>query len=329
VEWGGREWPADGAFAPHPPHIHYFSSRELPGRVSIVAAMSEDQPTVVGEVRLEEEAVASLVKARDRERYWAALFAPASVRPGLLALYAFSTELQHIATAVREPMVAQIRLQWWRDAIDLAAPGMKTGNPLADALAGAILAYDLPRERLAAMAAARIPEINGDAPAGLPDLRSSLQETEGAVFELAAAILGDASEAAKEAAQRAGLAYGLTHRLRTFAVQASRRRLLLPPSYLKSRGADTDWLYAGKPSAALAAALADFREEAGRELQQFRDLRSTLDRAAWPAFLPLALVEPYLKAMAASSFEPLQTVATLNPLRQYWRIWRAAFLGAV
>ncbi len=282
-----------------------------------------------GEARLDREAAASHVRARDLDRYWTALFAPASARRGLLALYGFNAELQHIAATVREPMVAQIRLQWWRDAIDLAAPGMRTGNPLADTLAGAILEYDLPRERLAAMAAARIPEINGDPPAGLAELRASLQETEGTVFELAAAILGDTGEAAREAAQHAGLAYGLIQRLRTFAVQASRQRLLLPPSYLKSRGADPEWLFAGKPSAALAAALADFREEAARELQRFRELRPTLDEAVWPAFLPLALVEPYLKAMAAHSFEPLQTVAALNPLRRYWRIWRAAFLGAV
>jgi phytoene synthase len=149
------------------------------------------------------------------------------------------------------------------------------------------------------------------------------------MFELAAAILGDASEAAKAGARHAGLAYGLTQRLRTFPLQASRRRLLLPPSYFESRGTDLEWVYTGRQSAALAAALADFRDEAARELQQFRELRAKLDRAAWPAFLPLALVEPYLKAMAARSFEPLQTVVTLNPLRQYWRIWRAALLRAV
>ncbi len=291
--------------------------------------MSEIQRTVEGEARLEDEAAASFVKARDRERYWAALFAPAAVRQALFALYAFNAELAHIASAAREPMVAQIRLQWWRDAIDLAAPGMKTGNPLADALSGAILAYDLPRGRLAAMVAARIPEVTGDPPASLTDLRAALQESEGAVFELAAAILGDTGDAARQAARHAGLAYGLMQRLRTLPLQASRRRLLLPPSHLESRGADLDWLYAGKPSAALAAALADFRDEAARELQRFRELRAALDKAAWPAFLPLALVEPYLKAMAAHSFEPLQTVATLNPLRQYWRIWRAALLRAV
>ena len=246
-----------------------------------------------------------------------------------MALYAFNAELDHIAAAAREPMVGQIRLQWWRDAVELAEPGMKTGNPIADALSAAILAHDLPKDRLAGMIAARIPEITGDVPASLEDMRVSLLQTEGAVFELAASILGCASEAGKQAAQHAALAYGLTQRLRTVPVQASRRRLLLPPSYLQSRGVDLDWVYAGKTSTGLAAALADFRAEASRELQRFRELRAGLDRGAWPAFLPLALVEPHLAAMAAGSFDPLHTVATLNPLRQFWRIWWASWRRAV
>ncbi len=291
--------------------------------------MSAEQPAEDGQGRLENEAAANLVKVRDRERYWSALFAPASGRPGLLALYAFNAELAHIAAAVREPMVAQIRLQWWRDAIELVAPGMKTGNAIADALSRTILAHDLPRHRLMGMIDARTPEISGDPPANLQELRSSLQETEGALFELAAAILGDGSEAAKEAATHAGVAYGLTERLRTVPLQASRRRLLLPPSYLESRGADLAWLYAGKASTGLSAALADFRDEANRELRQFRETSPKLKRAAWPAFLPLALVRPYLQAMAAPSFDPLQTVPALNPLRQFWQVWRASLRRAV
>ena len=166
--------------------------------------MSEVQPAGGEETLLENEATAGLVKSRDRERYWSTLFAPADKQPALLALYAFSAELDHIAAAAREPMVGQIRLQWWRDAIELVEPGMKTGNPIADALSAAILAHDLPKDRLAGMIGARIPEITGDPPASVQDLRAAILETEGAVFELAASILGCTSEAGKEAAPACG-----------------------------------------------------------------------------------------------------------------------------
>ncbi|MGO9544128.1 MAG: phytoene/squalene synthase family protein [Rhodomicrobium sp.] len=278
---------------------------------------------------LENEAAANLVRQRDRERYWSALFAPEPKRAGLIALYAFNAELQHIAAAAHEPMVGQIRLQWWRDAIDLAAPGTKTGNPVADALAAAILEHNLPKNRLFDMADARVPEIFGDPPADIQAMISSLQAIDGAVFEIAAFILGDRSEAAKKAAGHAGLAYGLTHALRTVPLQASRRKLLLPPSYLESRGVNLAAVYRGKSSAAFGAALADLRGAANRALQKFRAAAPELDPAAFAAFLPLVNVKPYLKAMAAPSFNPLQRTVTLNPLRRFWRIWGAARRGAL
>jgi phytoene synthase len=283
------------------------------------------------QTRLEDESAANLVKLRDRDRYWSVLFAPASERHGLLALYAFNTELSHIVRSVNEPMVGQIRLQWWRDAIDLAAPGTKTGNPVADALATVILEDNLPKARFIELVDARTPELLGDPPANIQALKTALQATEGAVFELAARILshgsnagGNGDEAAGRAASHAGLAYGLTQALRTVPFQLSRRKLLLPPSYFESRGVNLAALYGGKANASFGAALADLRGAANRALHQFRALVPELDPGVWPAFLPLTLVKPYLKAMAAPSFDPLHSAVSLNPVRKFWRIWRAA-----
>lgn len=279
--------------------------------------------------RLENAAAASLVKQRDRDRYWSALFAPAPARVGLLALYAFNAELDHIPAVVSEPMVGQIRLQWWRDAIDLASPDTKTGNPIADALSASIAEHGLSKERLIGMIDARIPEILGEPPADIQALRASLRESSGAVFELAAAMLGGKGELIGKAAEQAGLAYGLTRILLTLPLQASRGRTLLPPSYFESRGVEVTALYRGKSNASFKAALADLRGAANRGLQQFRAVAPELDKAAWPAFLTLTLVKPYLQAMTAPDFDPLRTVASVNPVRRFWRIWRAARRHAI
>ena len=76
--------------------------------------------------------------------------------------------------------------------------------------------------------------------------------------------------------------------------------------------------------ASFGAALADLRGTANRALHQFRTLAPELGPATWPSFLPLTLVKPYLKAMAAPSFDPLHSIVSLNPARKFWRIWRAA-----
>ncbi|MFZ1108698.1 MAG: squalene/phytoene synthase family protein [Rhodomicrobium sp.] len=273
---------------------------------------------------IEDAAASALVRQRDRDRYWSALFAPAGKRPGLLALYAFHAELDRIVDATSEPMAGQIRLQWWRDAIDVAAPGAKTGNLLADALLAAIAGHDLPKDPMIAMVDARMPVMFGDPPPDDRTLKATLRATEGAVFELACAILGDRSQIAREASRQAGVAYGLTDMLAKLPFGAARHRLLLPSSYAASRGVDFAAVERGETTPSFAAAAADLRGVAARAFQQFGAKAPELAAEAWPAFLPLTLIKPHLRAMAAPDFDPLQTVVSINPLRRFWRIWRAA-----
>src|SRR5271168_2913521 len=67
--------------------------------------------------------VAALVRRHDRDRYQTVLFAPAARREALFALYAFNYEIARVRESVREPMLGQIRLQWWREAVDAAYDG--------------------------------------------------------------------------------------------------------------------------------------------------------------------------------------------------------------
>ena len=60
---------------------------------------------------------ATLVREVDRERYLATLFAPASNRDALFALYAFNVETSRVRDLAREPMPGEIRLQWWREVL--------------------------------------------------------------------------------------------------------------------------------------------------------------------------------------------------------------------
>ena len=65
------------------------------------------------------------VRRHDRARYLSSLFAPDERREDLFALYAFNLEVAKTAEVVSEPMLGQIRLQWWREAI---APTQRTGS---------------------------------------------------------------------------------------------------------------------------------------------------------------------------------------------------------
>src|SRR5713101_6422739 len=67
--------------------------------------------------------LAALVRRHDRDRYQTALFAPADRREALFALYAFNYEIARVREIVTQPMLGEIRLQWWREAVAAAYAG--------------------------------------------------------------------------------------------------------------------------------------------------------------------------------------------------------------
>src|SRR3954452_10924125 len=89
-----------------------------------------------------------LVRAADKDRFLATLFAPAEKRGPLFALYAFNIEIASVRERAREPMPGEIRLQWWRDVINGERAVEAVANPVAAALIETAARFSLPRARL-------------------------------------------------------------------------------------------------------------------------------------------------------------------------------------
>lgn len=62
-------------------------------------------------------------------------YAPRSTRAGFAALFLLDATLADIVRQAREPMLAQLRLAWWRDRFDQDVADRPAGNPLLTALA--------------------------------------------------------------------------------------------------------------------------------------------------------------------------------------------------
>lgn len=144
-----------------------------------------------------------LVRAAERDRFLAALFAPQDRRRYLHALYAFDFETAQVAARVNEPLAGEIRLQWWADVI--AGKSDAQGAPVAAALVETISACSLPAERLI-----EIVEAKREALYRPPSETENLFEewagrTQGNVFLLAAQILAGHGDTAF--ARHAGIAF--------------------------------------------------------------------------------------------------------------------------
>ncbi len=90
------------------------------------------------EARADLALVAGDLRARDVERWIACLWAPPEARPACAAALALDLEMARIVASLREPLLAEIRLAWWRERLAaLAAGGAPPAQPLLRLLAGA------------------------------------------------------------------------------------------------------------------------------------------------------------------------------------------------
>mgnify|MGYP002622401149 CR=1 FL=1 len=87
------------------------------------------------------QACADIVAKGDPDRYRAAMAAPVAARRVLFPLYAFNVEVARAPWVGSEPMIGEMRLQWWRDVLEEIAGGgpvrrHEVATPLAEVLDG-------------------------------------------------------------------------------------------------------------------------------------------------------------------------------------------------
>ncbi|MFC7705092.1 squalene/phytoene synthase family protein [Plastorhodobacter daqingensis] len=211
-------------------------------------------------------ALAQLVERGDPDRFLALMAAPPAARAPLLPLYAFNLEVARAAWASSEPMIAEMRLQFWQDTIEAIGAGTTPrGAEVIGPLAAVIRAHDLPLPLFAALIEARRWDIYRAPFADAAAFEAHLQATAGNLMWLAALALGApgaAEPVVRDFAQGAGLANWL------MAVPALEARGRIP-------------LVDGRPGAVAALA----RSGLGR-IRAARARRADLPRRAAPALLP-------------------------------------------
>jgi phytoene synthase len=149
-----------------------------------------------------------IARAQDPDRFLCALFAPAERRETLFVLAALNHELSRARQVASNPLIALMRITWWRETAEEAEAGRaprrhEVAGPLhAEIAAGRILAEDV---------AALCDAWAAEAEEGFPTLeafRAWLRGTSGRLAVMAGRALG-APPAALPMLEAAGGLYGL------------------------------------------------------------------------------------------------------------------------
>jgi phytoene synthase len=266
----------------------------------------------------------ALVRAGDKDRFLATLFAPQKYRRALCALYAFNLEVARTREQAREPLPGEIRLQWWRDVLGGVGRGEVDAHPVAAALRDMVVRYRLPPRMLAELIDARAFDLYDEPMASLGELERYALRTSSALIELAARVLNDGDDPGiGDLAGHAGTAYAVAGLLRALPIHAARGQLYLPADVMQRYGAQSADVFAGHATTELRATLAELRLRARQHLTAARNLLDATPAAVAPALLPVALVRPVLDRMERRGYSPFKPT-DIPQWRRQWVLWRAA-----
>ncbi len=168
------------------------------------------------------EACAEIVQRGDPDRFAAVMAAPTAARARLFPLYAFNLEVARAPWVSKEPMIGEMRLQWWRDVVAEPAP---RAHEVAGPFHALIQEAALPLEVIDRLIEARIHDVYGEPFADGVAFDAYLDDTAGGLMWLAAKACGGTDESA---ARALGWAMGLANYLRAVPELEARRRQPLP-----------------------------------------------------------------------------------------------------
>lgn len=250
-----------------------------------------------------------IVRTHDYDRYLAMLYAPADKRDALYAYIAFNAELARIPGLASEPMVGEIRLAWWREALADLAKGQVRGHPVLLALSEV---ETPPFDILEDMIEARIEELYREGTADLTALDSYGQRTHGALHGLLLSIL-------KVEADIKSAATAMTYAsvLKAMAYQALRQGQSSDETHM-FKGAYTD------ETLAMAQALC---EDAAFHIGKLK--AAPAPKAAIPVLLPLISAQEVVSAYQAVEFDPRRVDLQKPALSRQFKFFWAALRGKI
>ncbi len=236
------------------------------------------------------DACAAMVARADPERFAATMTAPVAKRGGLFALYAFNLEVARAPWVTAEPMIAEMRLQWWFDAIGEIFEGKPVRrHEVVEPLAMTIGEGGLPRAPFDALISARQFEIANEPHTDWEGLKAYIRGTSTGLLQLACLHLE--ADLPEDALEKIGLAFGLANLIRALPELDAAGKRVLPSG-----------LPASEPMGAkdVVVQMSNLQNAAGEALAGLQTARGMrLPKVALPALRISLWAETILKQTAA------------------------------
>jgi NADH dehydrogenase [ubiquinone] 1 alpha subcomplex assembly factor 6 len=275
--------------------------------------------------------VAEMVRRHDHDRFQTGLFAPARKRDALFALYAFNYEIARVRETVTEPMLGQIRLQWWREVVETAYAGTAPRqHVVALALTEAIREFALTRSEFDRLIDSRERDLDPAPPSTLTALEDYAEGSSAPLAILALEVLGERSAPARAVAREVGIGYALAGLLRAIPFHAAAGRYYIPVDVAARARIDLREIRLSPghstEHSTLWAAVAEIAAVASRHLAAALEKRATIPRSAIAAVLPAVVASRFLARLRRVEYNPFDPQLARPDTMQAWRLALATLL---
>jgi len=267
-----------------------------------------------------EQGCLAAVRQHDRDRYLASLFAPQQKRRSLLVLYAFNLEVGRIPEVVSEQMLGEIRLQWWREALDSAYENRPRNHPVVQGLAETISRTPLNRADFDRLLNARGFDLEAGPPKTTDDLEDYAEATSSGLLRLGLEVLESANEAEMRAVSRLGVAWALIGVARSLPFHARQNRIYLPKDLMTRCGVTSADVLSLRPAPAINECVHGLVELAERHLTACRDSGRRVSRKALPILLLARAASQYAYTLRAAGCNPYDPHVAQELPGMVWRL---------
>jgi phytoene synthase len=229
----------------------------------------------------------------DPDRMRAARLADPDTRDQLFALYAFHAELAKVPEIVSEPMLGQIRYQWWRDSLDeIYGPGLARSHEVSTPLAEMVSRSGISRFMLDRIIDGRERDLDPTPFNSVKAATDYADATSGALAQAAVFLCGG------DGGLIAGRAWGLTGLARSYRYY-------------------TDGMLS-------QLAFSDLLSASGAAFDQARAEQS---KNTLPALAYVSLVPGFIKRMGRTDYDSKADVPDYPPFAKQWRLFRTVVRG--
>ncbi|WP_169568859.1 squalene/phytoene synthase family protein [Sneathiella limimaris] len=252
------------------------------------------------------------VKQYDYDRWLGCLFTDPSKRDQVMTLLAFNSEIARVRETVSEPMLGDIRLQWWREALEEIQKGQVRAHPVVQALAELNRVSPIDFHLMQEMIDMRSRDLDPAPIASEGELIVYADATGGNLHHLIYNALGGSGGSNEvEAVVRSGRAYALSGILRAIPFHAQNDLILLPTNLIERHSLDPVNLFKKEHVWSFKKIVEEVCDLAAKEYNEALDLCFDISKEIKPAVYCNALTSIYLKRLVKAGYEPADP--GLNP----------------